>query len=57
MNDEAIGPKRSLTITNYNFHLCDRQMDRQTDNGHGTTAKTELTCSVSRLKPHQIVLT
>jgi len=26
VNDEAIGPKRSLTI-----HLCDRRMDRQTD--------------------------
>jgi len=26
VNDEAIGPKRSLTI-----HLRDRRMDRQTD--------------------------
>jgi len=39
-----------------NFHLHDRRMDRHKDNGHGTTAKTALTRSVSQLKLHQIVL-
>jgi len=31
-------------------------MDRQMDKGHGTTEKTVLMRSISRLKPHQIVL-
>jgi len=35
--------------------MTDGWTDRQT-NGHGTTAKTALTCSVSQLKLHQIVL-
>jgi len=52
-NDGAIGPKRSLTITS--TYVTDGWTDRQT-NGHGTTAKTALTRSVSRLKLHQIVL-
>jgi len=52
-NDGAIGPKRSLTITS--TYVTDRWIDRRT-NGHGTTAKTALTRSVSQLKPHQIVL-
>jgi len=52
-NDGAIGPKRSLTITF--TYVTDGWTDIRT-NGHGTTAKTVLTCSVSRLKLHQIVL-
>jgi len=46
VNDEAIGPKRSLTTSTY---VTDRWTDRRT-NGHGTTAKTTLARSVSRLK-------
>jgi len=52
-NDGAIGPKRSLTITS--IYVTDGWTDRGT-NGHGTTAKTALTHSISRLKLHQIVL-
>jgi len=39
VNDGAIGPKRSLTITS--TYVTDGWTDRQT-NGHGTTAKTAL---------------
>jgi len=46
VNDEAIGPKRSLTTSTY---VTDRWTDRRT-NGHRTTAKTTLARSVSRLK-------
>jgi len=35
--------------------MTDRWTDRRA-NGHGTTAKTALTCSVLWLKPHHIVL-
>jgi len=51
-NDGAIELKRSLTITSTG---CDRRMDRQTD-GHGMTAKTALTCSISRLKHVNVLL-
>jgi len=47
-HDGAIGPKRSLTMTS--TYVTDGWTDRRTS-GHGTTAKTALTCSVSRLKP------
>ena len=39
-NNEAIGPKRSLTITGFTYGT-DGWTDRRT-NGHGTTAKTAL---------------
>jgi len=51
VNDGAIGPTRSLTITRR-----DIRMDRQTDKWTWDDSKTVLTCSVLRLKPHQIVL-